>query len=326
MATATKFEAASAEHVKRLNRLIDRGGIVRLRKLYDQAQADLESKLARAIGSASAPFTVHQYRVLLAQVRYGQMQIAGRLGDESARVTTETQSDALRGIIAQIKTLEVQHDLGAVTLPIEEASRFAGVIDRRKTSLLAQNRRSMANYGVGVVRKMEQNLAVALATGATNAEAIETIAKTADLEWWRADRVLRTEQSWAAHATIADGIQASSDALGDLEMRWTEFVSDSGHPLDDRVGADSVAMHGQVAAPGGEFTMPDSASSIVLVTRYGKSRVSDSMIGQSWPHPPNRPHDRATIVPWRPQWGSPGWRVVGGSKVPIRVPRGGRGG
>lgn len=313
------YSEVSAEHVRRLDRLVERGGVNRLKKLYDQAQADLEKKLTRAIGRGSAPFTIHQYRVLLAQARVGQMQIANRLGDESERITVETQTDALRGLIAQIKKLEAMHDVEAPTLPIEEASRFAGIIDKRKTSLLAQNARSMANYGAHVVKKIEQNLALSLVTGDTTGEAVERLTRTADVEFWRAERIVRTEQSWAAHAVIADGIRASATALGEMYMRWTELVSDSGHPLDDRVGADSVAMHGQVALPGDSFTMPDSAAAIVVNTRYGKSRVSPDMIGQSWPHPPNRPHDRSTIVPWRPSWGAPGYKVVAGTRVPVRA-------
>lgn len=316
---ALTYEQASEEHVHRLNRLLDRGGVARLRKLYDDAQSKLEGKLARAIGSAAAPFTIHQYRVLLAHVRQGQMQIAHRMGDEAAAITVETQTDALRGIISQIKRLESATDAPAVTLPIEEASRFAGVVDRRKTSLLNQNRSSMLTYGSRLVKKIEQHLALSLVSGDTNAEAVERIAHTAHVEFWRAERIVRTEQSWAAHATIVDGLKDSEAAIGELYMRWTELVSENGRPLDDRVAADSVAMHGQVARPGGLFTMPDSAASIVIHNRYGESRVSDDLIGETWPHPPLRPHDRATIVPWRPQWGSRGWRVVGGDKVPVRA-------
>lgn len=312
----TTFAQASAEHAKRIDRLIERGGVARIKKLYGEAQAKLEAKLARAIGRAAAPFTIHQYRVLLAQVRYGQMQIANRVGDESARVTVETQTDALRGLVAQIKKLEETHDETSTTLPIEEAARFAGVLDKRKTSLLAQTRRSMANYGAQVVRRVEQDLALSLATGATNGEAVESVAKIADVEFWRAERIVRTELSHAAHATIMDGIAESATALA-LYARWTELVSESGTPLDDRVGADSVAMHGQVAKPGELFTMPDSATSIRVHTRYGESRVSEEMIGRQWSHPPNRPHDRATVVPWRPSWGARGWRVVGGGKVTV---------
>lgn len=314
----TKYQQAAEEHVRRLDRLIDRGGVARLRKMYENAQAELERKLTRAVGRGSAPFTTHQYRVLLAQVRAGQMQLAARMGAESARITEETQRDALSGIIRQIKRLETMHDAPAPILPIEEASRFAGIIDKRRTSLLAQNKESMARYGAHVVKKIENGLALSLTTGDTTAEAVERIAETADIEFWRAERIVRSEQSWAAHSAIVDGMRASAGALGEMYLRWTELVSESGKPLDDRVGADSVAMHGQVAVPGSEYTMPDSASSIVITNRYGESRVSPDMIGESWMHPPTRPNGRETLVPWRPKWGSKGWKVVGGSKIPVR--------
>lgn len=317
----TVFEHASREHLASLNRMIDRGGVARLRKLYADAQAQLEKKLARSVGRGMEPFTAHQYRVLLAQVQQGQMQIAHRLGAESERVTVETQTDALRGITRQIKRLEAAHGATSTTLPIEEVARFAGIIDKHKASLLQQNVTSMKRYGASLVTKMQNQLAMALATGASNHEAIEALAKTADVEWYRAERIVRTEQSWAAHLSIAEGIKSSREALGvELEMRWTELVSEDGHPLDDRVGADSVAMHGQVTPPGGMFTMPASARLVVIHNRYGESRVDPNMIGQSWGHPPNRPNDRSTVVPWKPGW-SPGWRVVGGAKVSVRAPR-----
>ena len=314
------YEEAAREHLASLNRLIDRGGVARLRKLYADAQAQLEKKLAREVGRGSAPFTAHQYRVLLAQVRQGQMQIAGRLGEESERVTIETQTDALRGITRQIKRLELAHGATSTTLPIEEVARFAGVIDKHKASLLQQNHTSMRAYGSSLVKKMQDSLAMSLATGSSTHEAIESIAKTADVEWWRAERIVRTEQSWAAHLTIADGIKASREALGvELEMRWTELVSDEGKPLDNRVGADSVALHGQVAPPGGVFRMPSDARSIVITNRYGESRVDESMMSKSWAHPPNRPNDRSSVVPWKPGW-APGWRVVGGVRVAVHAP------
>lgn len=312
------FEQAAREHLASLNRIIDRGGVARLRKLYADAQTQLEKKLAQSVGRRASPFTTHEYRVLLAQVRQGQMQIANRLGDESERVTVETQTGVLHNITRQIKKLEAAHGASSASLPIEEVARFAGVIDKHKASLMQQNRTSMRHYGASIVRKMQDQLALGLASGASTHEAIESIAKTADAEWWRAERIVRTEQSWAAHLTIAEGIKSSREALGvELEMRWTELVSDAGHPLDDRVGADSVALHGQVTPPGGVFTMPDGARSVVIKNRFGESRVSEDMIGQSWAHPPNRPNDRSSVVPWKPGW-APGWRVIGGSRVAVK--------
>lgn len=306
------FREASIEHIRKLDRLIDRGGVARLRRLYQQAQAELEAKITRSVGRGSAPFTAQQHRTLLAQVRQGQMQIARRLGDASADATIETQKDALSTLVGSIKRLEKAHGPGGtMVLPIEEAARFHGVIDKHRTSLLKQNRASMATYSAGVVKKIEGNLALSMATGETTSQAVERVARTADLEWWKAERIVRTEQSWAYNATQHAGLLASAEAMPDLYMRWTELVDDwSRRPLDDRVGADSIALHGQVAKPGQPFRMPASAPD-----------VSDSLLGRSWMHPPNRPNDRAVLMPWKPGWDVPGWQLVGGAKVQVKPPR-----
>jgi len=320
---ALTFQQASIEHITKLTRLINRGGVARVKKVYDQAQAELERKLARSIGSGSSPFTIHQHRALLAQVRQGQMHIARKMGVASSQATIDTQKDALGGLVGTIKRFEKKHGADAPILPLEEASKFAGVLDKRKTSLLKQNATSMAKYGAGVVQKMEGQLSLSLATGETAFEAMDRVAATADTEFWRAERIVRTEQAWAFNATIRDGIAATAEAVGgDLYMRWTEMVDDDSlEPLDDRVSADSIALHGQVARPGEQFTMPSSARGLEIRNRFGRSRVDPDMIGQGWDHPPNRPNDRSSVLPWRPGWDAPGWRCVGGVKVPVKAPR-----
>jgi hypothetical protein len=157
---------------------------------------------------------------------------------------------------------------------------------------------------------MERHLALGLTTGATTGEVVEKIAKHSDIEFWKAERVVRTEQAWAYNATQREGIAETAKAIGDMYMRWTELVDDFSHqPLDDRVGFDSIALHGQVAKPGGLFTMPP-----------GAKHVHSSLQNRSWEQPPNRPNDRASLMPWRPGWDVPGWQLVGGSKVDVKGP------
>lgn len=321
---ATAFEEAAREHSKRLARLIDRGGVERLRKLYEQAQAELERKLARLVDSSD--FTVHQRNVLLAQIRIGQMDIAKRLGDASSVATIETQLDALNTAIRNIKRAEKKHGSGeAIHLPIEESARFQGLIDKRKSSLLKQHTASMKRYGSHVVKKIEGELSMSLMTGESGHEAVARVARAANVEFWRAERIVRTEQAFVYSATQRDAIaETARDMDGELYMRWTELVADGSlEPLDERVGADSVALHGQVVLPGEMFRMPSNAQSIVIETRWGTSRVSDDMMDGEWEHPPNRPHDRATIMPWHPDWeGPPSWRIIGGEKVHVTAKRG----
>lgn len=302
------FKEASEEHIRRLNRLIDRGGAQRLKKLYEQALAELERKLARAVGRSSASFTVAQQRAMIVQIRQGMMTIAGQLGGGLSKATIETQKEALRSLIKDVRKLDKALGGAATPLPIEEASRFAGVLDKRKTSLMKLNKTSMAKYGASTVKAMEKQLSMSLAQGESQGAAIDRLMKTADIEWWRAERIVRTEQAWAYNATQMDALVESAEETNDLFLRWTELVDDATlSPLDNRVGKDSIALHGQLVKPGDLFYMPPGPW--------------PSLIGKSWQHPPNRPNDRAVLQPWRPQWGAYGYFFKDGRKVDPPMPK-----
>lgn len=300
------FKEASAEHIRRLDRLIDRGGAARLKKMYEQSLAELERKLAKALRGGAAKFTVQQHRTMIAQVRQGIMATAKDLGGGLSKATIETQKEALTGLIKDVRKLEKSLSGTTVVLPIEEASRFAGVIDKRRTSLMKLNKTSMARYGAGTVKAMEKQMSLSLSQGESGHAAIDRMMKTADIEWWRAERIVRTEQAWAYNATQMDGLTASAEDLPDMMLRWTELVDDGTlSPLDNRVGKDSIALHGQLVKPGDFFFMP--------------AGPWPSLNGKSWQHPPNRPNDRAVLQPWRPAWGAYGYYLKGGTKV-VAVP------
>lgn len=311
---------AAESHVRRLQALIERGSVASLRRLYIQAQSELESKITRALGSGASRFTVLQYRTLLAQVHRGQMELAAQLGGALGKKTLEVQRAALKQVSLDVRRMERSVGGTVGTLPIEEAARFAGIVDRRKTSLLKLNASSMQSYGKHLVKKMEGQLSLSLATGESTGDAVRRVMETADVEWWRAERIVRTEQAWAYNATQLDALVANAEGFPDMRVRWTELVSDStGAPLDNRVGVDSLAIHGQAVKPGGVFTMPATAP---RADSEGRTRVPDSLVGLSWAHPPNRPNDRATLQPWRPGWGGvPAWEWSGGRRRPLGAKR-----
>lgn len=286
----------------RLARLAQNRNVNRLKDLYDQAQDELLLKLQRTTPGRKEEFTPHQQRIVLAQVRQGQALLAGKMAGEQGDLTRQAQVDSLRGLGSMIGKMEKKFTGADVPIPIDEASRFWGVIDKRRTSLLKQHRNSMTTYSGRVVKAVEENLALSMVQHENTEDAINRVRKVAGNEWWQAERIVRTETAWAMNATHADGIEEVSEDMGDMYMRWTEHVDDDGEPMDDRVGEDSIAMHGQVAKPGRLFTMPDDPE------------VSDKLIGKSWPFPPNRPNDRAVLSPWRPAWGGLAWTFTAGRK------------
>ena len=301
--------------MRRLTRVVERRSVQELKRMYDAAYDDLLRKLRKVSGRASDEFTAHQLRAMLVQVREGQIQIARELSGGLSTMTEKVQIESLRALIDNVHRLEKHFTGSEITLPIEEAARFRGVITGRRESMLREQEVSLANYGTEVVGKMENELSQSLLAGETLGDTIARIEEVGDVEWWRAERIARTESLFAFNATQADGLAESSAELPDMGMRWEERVDDFTYePLDARVNEDSIAMHGQVANLGESFGFPNTMPGggpvpTELSTRYA---------GERWSFPPMRPNDRATITPWRAHWGIPGWRLVGGNRVPIK--------
>lgn len=293
----------------RMNRLIDRRGVAAVKEVYDVAVDELGRRLSRV--ARPGTMTAGQARALMSQARAAGADISRRLAGALGDASLEAQREALEALASDIAKLEREFTGATVDLPIEEAARFRGLIDKRRTSLMRAHKTSMARYGAHVVKKVEDQISRSLLAGETGREAVARVAKAADVEWWAAERVVRTEIAWAQNAAHADGIGESAQELSGLMMRWSEHVDDATYePFDDRVGVDSVAMHGQLAKPGGVFTMPPT-------TARGRE-VPDALVGESWGHPPNRPNDRAVLSPWRPGWGVPGWVWRAGRRVTMR--------
>jgi hypothetical protein len=118
--------------------------------------------------------------------------------------------------------------------------------------------------------------------------------------------------AYAYNSAHADGIEESAHEIPDLMQLWQENCDDDGEPLDDRVGVDSLAMHMQVAQPGGSFFMPATSP---VADAKGKTDVHSSLVGLSWDFPPNRPNDRAVLSPWMADWGVPGWEYSNGKRI-----------
>jgi hypothetical protein len=305
-AATSAYHQILETHRTNLVRLSEHRGVDRLKKLYDRSQEELAEKLRRTAPGRRTSFTAHQQRALLAQVQQGQAVIAARLAGEAGDISRDVQVESLRGLSTWLGRMEKHYGGADIDLPIDEAARFWGVIDRRRSSLLKQHATSMTRYGSHLVGKMEEELGLATMQGETVDGAIGRVMDTAQVEWWKAEQIVRTEWAWAYNATHYDGIEETAKEIEDLYSRWVEHVSDSGQPLDDRVGADSLAMHGQVARPGELFVMPRDP------------RVSPKMWGKTWQFPPDRPNDRAVLAAWRPHWGGFAYQMRGGRRIPFR--------
>lgn len=305
------------EHRRRLDRVVERGGVKPMARLYDRAISGLTRRLSK-IAAPKTTYTAHQHRLMVAQLRQGRAMLSRRMRGQLGDISRTAQVEALRGLASDLTKLESSFTGAEVVLPIDEAARFEGVITGRRESLLRAHDVSIAEWTADGVEAMEGELSMSLLMGEDFGTAVARVDKVAQGEWWQAERIVRTETSMAFNATQADGIEECAEELPDLWMRWSEHVDDTTfEPLDARVSKDSVIMHGLVARPGEMFRMPvlmPDGSPIPLDVWKRIKHLAD----KEWPAPPNRPNDRATIAPWRPHWGIPAWRLEGGLRVPMQ--------
>ena len=316
------YKQILAEHQARFNRVVVKAPR-KLKAMYDAAEDKAARQLDRTIRAGrGATFTAHTQRLMLGQIRTGQAMVVRQLIAHSTDLAEAAQTEALRGLTRGIGAMEEKFSGTSPVLPVEEAARFYGIIDKNQTSLVRKfagvpgKPGLYVRYGAAVIDRMEATLSESLMAGKQTAQITDELREIADLEYYQADRICRTELSWSYNASNRDGMAACLDDIPDLMHRWTENVDDySGEPFDDKVAVDSLAMHGQVAeVSGGLFTQPADSP---YPDAKGKTEVPFALVGQQWEFPPNRPNDRATTMPWRADWGIPAYRMVGGVRVDI---------
>jgi hypothetical protein len=304
-----------------LERLTKQRGIRPMRSLLEQAASDLERKVAR-LRPKDDTFTAVQLRGMLTQVRAMLLQLQPKMTRVLGETSREAQLEGVRDMMRTLAVGELAFEGVTTPLPFEEAARLAGIIDRDRASLLRQHDVSIRTYGMETIAEMEQTLAQSLATGEGYAATVAKLMDAVDGTLYRAERIVRTESSFAFSSATASALDEASEIVPGLMRQWVEHVSDSGQPLDNRVAIDSIVLHSQVCF------QPEGASFVPRTARITggtggfempiDNRVSAKLWGQRYAHSPNRPNDRSTIGGWKPTWDFPAYMVVNGRRVDAR--------
>lgn len=313
MATQRKRDKALQEiraARKRADRLLDRTAISSARTILDEEVAALERALNKVYrGAAQRPADPAAVRRLRLSAASAAQRTADRLARELEAAARAAAEESLRGLSRFAGRLT--GSAGA----LEDETTFRTTAGAPRAALAPGRRQALAGLRQAVDAAVRQKLILTVTQDdARMSDVLGAISAGFTESWWQAERVIRTEASYAYNAAQVAGVETLSASHPGMMMRWTELIDDaSGQPFDDRVAADSFAMHGQVAPPGGVFTMPGTLPARAPVER-GKKKIA-SLVGQSWVHPPNRPNDRAVLTPWMPGWGIPAWRFRGGRRV-----------
>lgn len=276
------------------NRLAEGAGVSKTRKLLKRAQRDLERRLRESEGLANADgseaFTITQMRVTLAQVKHVMRGLKPDLRDAVVDQAGVAAGESAASTLRYLNRAERAYSGVNQKLQLDEARLLDNAVARTESSVL---RRVLSDpdhpgqpgvidrYGERVVSRFEEALQLRYVARQPWEDVKQSLTAESEFlqgapSYW-AERIVRTEVMHANNRASLETIRGADDELGDM-LKILSCV------FDGRTGADSYAVHGQIRRPDEAF--------------------------QSWfgdfQHPPDRPNDRAVVVPHRMSWPLPG--------------------
>lgn len=285
-----------------------------IERTLDGRAADVSERIVGEMTAESNRYgrrvTASGVRTVSAQVEQGLLGLytrmisrsAGVMVDEMGGLVHEATADANMRLARVFKNVE-----GAVPAALHESTKTQA---RRAMRAQVMNQIAQQDMHAGWGPNMHAAVATTLAHARQNGlpvqEAVANIDRSVRDLQWQIDMAAQTHAAAAYNGAQNDTLRVIASTVPQLYKRWTELIDDhTGQPFDKRVANDSFVLHGQVAHTEALFVMPPDP------------RVSAKLHGKTWPHPPNRPRDRAVLVPWRPGWGVPAWEWRGGARVDL---------
>lgn len=145
---------------------------------------------------------------------------------------------------------------------------------------------SLARYGALAGQEVADEIARIALVGGTWVEARPAIeaatARVVQGRQWMVDRIARTEVA-AAYNGARVGLLVAEDQVDTFRASRDRLQKKLVAVFDQKTGKDSVILHGQTVPVGNPFV---------------------DVTGREYMAPPNRPHDREIVIPWRASYGS----------------------
>ena len=291
---------------KTSDRLQDRSAIFPMQRAYDQERDKTVAQAKRMFkGSLTQDTDMKQRAQLLKLLESRADDITNKMREIMKTTTREATTEGMRHVQ---KSLSLFFKKATILDDPTEFAKLRRVIEKR----LSKDREE---YLKDFAYAFNKDLRFRLIDRPDNLDPqvrdmVEAVEPILDSNWWRIERMARTETSMAYNMAIQAAIEAvSKDFKIKIWLRWCELIDESTQvPLDDRVCGDSMVMHGQVALPGKSFTMPK------LSLREFDAEAARYQ-GQTWSCPPNRPNDRAVLSLWVPETGLMAYVVRNGKRV-----------
>ena len=172
LARATeRVEGAFQATGRALERLTRERGVRPMQKLIESAAAEMERKVAR-LTPKDETFTAVQQRAILAQYRMMLLEMQPRMTRVLGEASREAQVESIRAMVATLSLAELEFEGVTTPLPLTQAARMAGIIDKDRASLLRQHDVSVRTYGIDSITQAERYLGQSFATQRSYSETV----------------------------------------------------------------------------------------------------------------------------------------------------------
>lgn len=274
--TDDEVENTAIDHIEKISSFSDAES-ERIIKSYKRVRQDLRDRLdVLNTANKDKSFTAQKTRAALLQVDLAIKTMSDKIEEDLDSSSMDAGIMGVQNLITELEKFNKRFT-GAV-MPINlnavavatETSNF--LFNRRQASLQAYNAAIRSNIANQITESVIANDDLS--------QVISNIGKFFQGEEWRIQRLVRTE----LHNVYNQGkINGMKDLVaGDIpDLKKTLF-----HPMDRRTGKDSIRLNKN--NPIVDIDEPFVESSTGKKLTYMA--------------PPNRPNDRAILIPYREEW------------------------
>lgn len=277
--TDDEVEDIAVNHIEAVQKL-EEAESARLMKSYRRVRQELRDRLdAMSSKGLDGTFTAQKMRGAMVQV---DLALKTMTEDLNEGMTSASEESALLGVEHLIKELEKwnKHFTGAV-IPINVNA--AAIATKATNFLFNQRESSLRQYSDIIRGQFSRTLADATIEQITFGEIVSRMGAFFLGEEWRLHRIVRTElHNIYSQGKIRGMLDLWDEGSGEIpDLKKTLF-----HPMDNRTGKDSKRLNANnPIVPIDEPFVEDST---------GKTLT--------YMAPPNRPNDRAILIPYREEW------------------------
>lgn len=273
--TDPQVEEIALDHIEAIQSLSEKES-ERVVKAYRRVRQDLRDRLD-VLGSGT--FTAQKTRGAMMQVDLALEKMASDVNDEMDSSSLNASTMGIENLIKEIEKWNKKFT-GAV-LPIN--MNVVAVATDVSEMLFNKREASLRAYNESIRSQMANAIADATIAQSTMSELVSNIGRFFLGEEWRIDRIVRTE----LHNVYNKGkIRGMTDLWGNGEGEIPDLKKTLFHPMDSRTGKDSIWLnkHNPIVPIDEPFVETSTGKRLEYMA------------------PPNRPNDRAILIPFREEW------------------------